>query len=98
MLVARSSRQSQLKSGSFLQDRVTSRRSTITESQFKVGYQVGFQVVSLCFRACGVFYFYMDGHPQATVVLFPCALSQGFKEATIEITVFHFICILLYGV
>jgi len=24
----------------------------------------------------------MDSHPQATVVLFPCSLSQGFKEAT----------------
>jgi len=28
----------------------------------------------------------MDGHPQATVVLFPCSLSQGFKEATMGIT------------
>jgi hypothetical protein len=29
----------------------------------------------------------MDGHPQATVVLFPCSLvtSQGFKEATMRI-------------
>ena len=31
----------------------------------------------------------MDGHPQATVVLFPCSLSQGFKEATMGITLFH---------
>jgi len=30
----------------------------------------------------------MDGHPQATVVLFPCSLSQGFKEATMGITLF----------
>jgi hypothetical protein len=30
---------------------------------------------------------YMDGHPQATVVLIPCSLlKQGFKEATIGIT------------
>jgi len=29
----------------------------------------------------------MDGHPQATVVLFPCSLHiQGFKEATMGIT------------
>jgi len=31
----------------------------------------------------------MDGHPQATVVLFPCSLSQGFKEATMGITLFY---------
>jgi len=30
----------------------------------------------------------MDGHPQAMVVLFPCSLSQGFKEATMGITLF----------
>ena len=39
----------------------------------------------------------MDGHPQATVVLFPCSLSQGFKEATMGITLFVsslFICFL----
>jgi len=30
----------------------------------------------------------MDGHPQATVVLFPCSLSQGFREATMGITLF----------
>ena len=30
----------------------------------------------------------MDGHPQAMVVLFPCSLAtQGFKEATMGITV-----------
>ena len=30
------------------------------------------------------FFVYMDGHPQAMVVLFPCSLlTQGFKEATI---------------
>jgi len=33
------------------------------------------------------FFVYMDGHPQATVVLFPCSLStQGFKEAPMGIT------------
>ena len=39
----------------------------------------------------------MDGHPQAMVVLFPCSLSQGFKEATMGITLFVsslFICFL----
>jgi len=30
---------------------------------------------------------YMDGHPHAMVVLFPCSLlKQGFKEATMGIT------------
>jgi len=33
--------------------------------------------------------FLMDGHPQATAVLFPCSLSQGFKEAVMRITLFH---------
>jgi hypothetical protein len=28
----------------------------------------------------------MDGHPQATVVLFPCSLSQDFKDATMGIS------------
>jgi len=33
------------------------------------------------------FFVYMDGHPQATVVLFPCPLLKpGFKEATMGIT------------
>jgi len=32
--------------------------------------------------------FFMNGHPQATVVLFPCSLSQGFKEAAMRITLF----------
>ena len=32
--------------------------------------------------------FSVDGHPQATVVLFPCSLSQGSKEATMGITLF----------
>jgi hypothetical protein len=40
------------------------------------------------------FFVYMDGHPQATVVLFPCSLAtQGFKEATMGITCL-FICLL----
>jgi len=30
----------------------------------------------------------MDGHPQATVVLFPFSLSQSFKKATLGITLF----------
>jgi len=38
---------------------------------------------------------YMDGHPQATVVLFPCSLvTQGFKEATMGITVCLLLCFL----
>jgi len=31
----------------------------------------------------------MDGHPHATAVLFPCSLSQGFKEAVMRMTLFH---------
>jgi len=30
----------------------------------------------------------MDGHPQATVVLFPCSLLHGFKKATMGIPLF----------
>jgi len=37
---------------------------------------------------------YMDGHPQATVVLFPCSLvTQGFMEATMGITVCLLLCL-----
>jgi len=36
----------------------------------------------------------MDGHPQATVVLFPCShATQGFKEATMGITICFFVCL-----
>jgi len=45
-------------------------------------------VVSLFFWARGFPCLSMDGHPQATVVLFPCSLSQGFQEATMRITLF----------
>jgi hypothetical protein len=31
----------------------------------------------------------MDGHPPATAVLCPCSLSQRFKEAVMNITLFH---------
>jgi len=31
----------------------------------------------------------MGGHPQDMAVLFPCSLSQGFKEAVMRITLFH---------
>jgi len=40
------------------------------------------------------FFVHMDGHPQATVVLFPCSLAtQGFKEATMGITSCLFVCL-----
>jgi hypothetical protein len=36
----------------------------------------------------------MDGHPQPTVVLFPCSLAtQGFQEATMGITVCLLLCL-----
>jgi len=38
---------------------------------------------------------FMDGHPQATVVLFPCSLSQGFKEATMGITLLYLLHLFL---
>jgi len=37
----------------------------------------------------------MVGHLQAVVVLFPCSLSQGFKEATMGITLFHLLYLFL---
>jgi len=41
------------------------------------------------------FFVYMDGHPQAVVVLFPCSLvTQGFKEATMGITICLVVCFL----
>jgi hypothetical protein len=49
---------------------------------------VRFKVVSLFFWVCGFPCLSMDGHPQATVLLFPCSLLQGFKEVTMGITVF----------
>ena len=40
------------------------------------------------------FFVYMDGHPQATVVLFPCSLAmQGFKKATMEFSVCLLLCL-----
>jgi hypothetical protein len=42
------------------------------------------------------FFVYMDGHPQATVVLFPCSLiTQGVKEATMGITVCLLLCLVV---
>jgi hypothetical protein len=47
-------------------------------------FMVKVKVVSLVFWNID-FFVYIDGHPQATVVLFPCSLlKQGFKEATME--------------
>ena len=44
------------------------------------------KVVSLDFGNTDLFV-YVDGHSQATVVLFPCSLlKQGFREATMGIT------------
>ena len=39
----------------------------------------------------------MDGHSQATVVLFPWSLTtQGFREATMEITVCVHLCLFVF--
>jgi len=49
-----------------------------------------------CNGGCGNtdFFVYMNGHPQATVVLFPRSpATQGFKEATIGITVCLLLCL-----
>ena len=51
---------------------------------------IGFKVVFLFMD----FFVYMDGHPQATVVLFPRSLvTQGFKEATMGNTVSLLVCL-----
>jgi len=39
--------------------------------------------------------FFMDGHPQAMVVLFPCSHSQGFKKATMAITLLNLLHLFL---
>jgi hypothetical protein len=49
---------------------------------------VRFKVVSLCFWAHRFPCLSIDGHPQAMVVLFPCALSQGLNEATMGISLY----------
>jgi len=55
---------------------------------------IGGQFKVILFFGNRDFFVYMDGHPQATVVLFPCSLAtQGFKEATMGITCV-FICLL----
>jgi hypothetical protein len=38
----------------------------------------------------------MDDHPQATALLFPCSLSQGFMEAGMKISVFHSFLFVLF--
>jgi len=56
--------------------------------------KVGFKLVLLFVWARGFPCLSMDGHPQATVVLFPCSLAtQGFKEATMGITVCLILCL-----
>ena len=62
-----------------------------------IGGQFKVKVVSLVFENTD-FFVYMDGHPQATVVLFPSSLlKQGFKEATMGITKLRimFVCLFL---
>jgi len=51
-------------------------------------------------EGCGYtdFFVYMDGHSQPTVELFPCSLAiQGFKVATMGITVWLFVIVLATG-
>jgi hypothetical protein len=38
----------------------------------------------------------MDGYSQATAVLFPCSLLQGFKVAVMRITLFHSFHLVLF--
>ena len=43
------------------------------------------------------FFVYMDCHPEATVVLFPCSLvTQGLKEATMGITLCLLVCLFVF--
>jgi hypothetical protein len=60
-----------------------------SQRQWGYGTRGRFKVVSLFFWAHGFLCFLMNGHPQATAVLFPCSLAQGFKEAVMRITLFH---------
>jgi len=46
-------------------------------------------VVSLFLWARGFLCDLMDGHSQATALLFPCSLLQGFKQTVMRITFFH---------
>jgi len=53
----------------------------------EVNWRSIFKAVTHVFWNMDFFFVYMDGHPQARVVLFPCShLKQGFKEATMGIT------------
>ena len=71
----------------------------------KVGFKVGFKNVSLFFWVRGFLSIFIDHHPPAMAVLFPCSLSQGFKEAAMGIKLCHFFhffltlrCIATWGV
>ena len=56
----------------------------VLAGQLEVDFRFSFLFTDFCI--------YIDGHPQAMVVLFSCSLvMQGFKEATMGITV----CLLL---
>jgi len=64
----------------------------------EVDLRLDLRLFHFSFWARGFPCFSMDGHPQATVVLFPCSVSQGFKEATMGITSFvFFICSYLFS-
>jgi len=64
--------------------------------RFKITFKVGFNVVSYFFWAHGFLCFLIDGHPQATAVLIPCSLLQGFKEAVMRITLIHSFHLVLF--
>jgi hypothetical protein len=68
----------------------------VNRGRFTVSCKIGFKVVSLFLQAYGFLCFLMDGHPQATAVLFPCSLLQGFKEAVMRITLFHSFHLVLF--
>jgi hypothetical protein len=60
----------------------------MTYSKSRCGYGNRYRfMVDVTFLFCTrISFFSMDGHPEAPVVLFPCSVSQGLKEASLGIT------------
>jgi hypothetical protein len=58
----------------------------VIEVDLRLHLRLDLRLFHFSFWAHGFPRLSMDGPPQATVVLFPCSLSQGFKEATMGIT------------
>jgi len=67
-----------------------SNRFMVIGRQLKVDLKLDFGLFRVFWNTD--FFVYMDGHPQATVVLFPWSLAtDGFMEATIGIAICLFV-------